>query len=182
MSKVYKLRNPLHGTSTEYADVERDTDCHKCVICQEQTDELLQSLSRSTDGPGCKTLAYNLLAFKKINCLPPSSLMFLCWQKVKIWKKPAKPIRQNGMTDVDNKTKLERAVKWQTHSAESIDAPIAKKYACRSSSTSSNEAEECFFCGEPARIAEVFHHASTFGLDAHVSHCALQIIKIYWVN
>ncbi len=40
---------------------------------------------------------------------------------------------------------------------------------------SSNEAEQCFFSGKPASGSETMRHAATFGLDAHVRKCALQL-------
>jgi len=36
-------------------------------------------------------------------------------------------------------------------------------------------AEQCFFCGKPAKASESLHHASTLDLDAHVRQCALQL-------
>ena len=35
--------------------------------------------------------------------------------------------------------------------------------------------EQCFFCGKPAKASESLHHALTFGLDARVRQCALQL-------
>ena len=59
--------------------------------------------------------------------------------------------------------------------AESSDSPIHKKYTRHSSVNSTDEKEQCFFCGEPAKDTQSFHHASTFGLDARVRECALQL-------
>ncbi|KAF3847137.1 hypothetical protein F7725_020165, partial [Dissostichus mawsoni] len=45
----------------------------KCVLCQEDTDEMLKCPSnsaRGTDGAGYRTLAEHLVAFDKIVCLP----------------------------------------------------------------------------------------------------------------
>ncbi len=55
------------------------------------------------------------------------------------------------------------------------NADVPQKYTRRSPGKSSNEAGQCFFCGKPASGSETLRHAATFGLDAHVRKCALQL-------
>ncbi len=72
-----------------------------------------------------------------------------------------------------NKTKLQRATKRKMPPEENADVP--QKYTRRSPGKRSNEAEQCFFCGKPTSGSETLCHAATFGLDAHVRKCALQL-------
>ncbi len=77
---MYRLANPQQLSSSTAA-IEKDTDWDKCVLCQEVTSESLKcpaDSKRSMDGTGYKTLVDNLLAFKKIDCLPYSR-MYLEW-------------------------------------------------------------------------------------------------------
>jgi len=70
---------------------EENTDWEKCVVCQQDTGKVLKcpaGSKHSIDGAGYKTLAENLLAFKKIDCLPSKML-------------PYNVTRPNGMTAVD---------------------------------------------------------------------------------
>ena len=77
MDKVYRIANPQQPNASA-AVAEKDTDWDKCVLCQEITGEVLKypaGSKCSMDGAGRKTLADNLLAFKKMDCLP-SSIFF----------------------------------------------------------------------------------------------------------
>jgi len=181
MSKVYKIVTPQRpSTSAADAYVEKETDWGKCVLCQELTGEVLISPAcskRSTDGAGYKSLADKLLAFKNLNCLPSSMVSRLIeGENLEETLKTNKAKWHESCRLQYNKTKLERAVKRrQAESAESTDAPIHKKYTCHSSVTKADETQRCFFCGERARDAESFRHASTFDLEARVRECALQL-------
>ena len=176
MDKVYRIANPQQP-NTPAAVAEKDTDWDKCVLCQEITGEVLKcpaDSKRSMDGAGYKSLADNLLAFKKIDCLPSSIL-----SRMKEGQDIEETLRSHKARWHDscrlqyNKTKLQRAVKRKAPSAESADAP--KKYTRQCSVQNSDETEQCFFCGKPAKASESLHHASTFGLDARVRECALQL-------
>ena len=74
----------------------------------------------------------------------------------------------------NNKTKLQRAAKRKASPADNDDAS-SNKYTRRSSAQTSVDTEQCFFCRKPAKASESLHHASTFGLDARVRQCALQL-------
>lgn len=97
MDKVYRIANPQSLTPAAVA--EKDTDWHKCVLCQEITGEVLKCPADSMDGAGYKALGDNLLAFKKTDCLPSSILSRI--KKAKILKKPSEAIRPGGKTAVD---------------------------------------------------------------------------------
>ncbi|KAG0727809.1 hypothetical protein GWK47_033858 [Chionoecetes opilio] len=72
MAKVYKVVDPLQpGTSTQGLE----TDWSKCVLCQEDTSEVLHcpaESTRATQGAGYKTIAELLVGFDRIGCLPTS--------------------------------------------------------------------------------------------------------------
>src|ERR1700733_15331636 len=185
MSKLYKIVHQAHqqqcSTFTEDTNVDKVTDWDKCVLCQEVTAEVLSpkspaSFTRSIDGAGYRTLADSLLAFEKINCLPPSIVS--CLMK---GQNLAETLKTNYARLHEscrlqyNRNKLERAKKRQAQSEESDDEPIHKKYTRHCSGIGDTETKQCFFCGKQATIAESLHCASTFGLDARVRDCALQL-------
>lgn len=170
---MYRLANPQQPSSS----TEKDTDWDQCVLCQQVTSEVLKcpaDSKRSMDGAGYKTLADNLLAFRKIDCLP--SRMF-SWleedENIDETLKIHKAKWHDSCRLQYNKTKLQRAVKRKVPPAENIDIP--KKYTRQSSVQSCNETEQCFFCGKPANASESLRHAATFGLDDHVRECAIQL-------
>ena len=170
MSKVFIIANPQQpSTLAAEVSVEENTDWDKCVLCQTVNSEVLQSPAssrRSTDGAGYKTLADKLLAFNEINCLPSSIVSRLMEsQDLEEFLKSHQAKWHESCRLQYNKTKLERAAKRQASAAESSDSLIHKKYTRHSSVNSTDEKEQCFFCGEPAKDTESFHHASTFGLD-----------------
>ncbi len=71
MAKQYKVFDPSEpGTSgSQYLT----TDWSQCVLCQEDTPEMLKCPVDSTchmEGEGYKTIAEYLEAFDKIGCLP----------------------------------------------------------------------------------------------------------------
>ena len=72
MAKVYKVADPLlPGTSTQGLE----TEWSKCILCQEDTSEVLHcpaESKRGTQGAGYKTIDVLLEGFDKIGCLPSS--------------------------------------------------------------------------------------------------------------
>lgn len=180
MSRVYKIANLQQpSTSIPTADtVEVDTDWDKCVLCQDVKGEALQcpaTSRRKNAGAGYKTLAENLAAFKNINCLPSSILFRLGWQNTEEILTSHKAKWHDSCRLQYNKTKLDRATKRHASSAESADDSTSKKFIRRNSGKSTDATELCFFCDKPAELNEPLHRASTFGLDAHVRECALQL-------
>lgn len=175
MDKVYRIANPQQPSTAIAA--EKGTDWNKCVICQQITGEVLKcpgDSKRSTDGVGYKNLTDNLLAFKKMDCLPTSMFSWLKeGQDIEETLRSHKAKWHDSCRLQYNKTKLERAAKRKASPAESTDVP--NKYIRRSSVQNSDETEQCFFCGKPAKASESLHRASTFDLDARVRQCALQI-------
>ena len=68
MDKLYKV-----VYSDELQPSGSTTNWNLCVLCQEETTEILKSpanSARDTEGAGYKTLAENLKAFNEIDCLP----------------------------------------------------------------------------------------------------------------
>ncbi len=177
MKKVCRIANPQQPSSSS-AVTEKDTDWDKCVVCQQITSEVLKcpaSSKRSLDGAGYKNLADNLLAFKKIDCLPSNMFSWLKDdQDIEEILRSHKGKWHDSCRLQYNKTKLQRAAKRKASPAEHEDAS-SNKYTRRSSAQSSADMEQCLFCGKPAKASESLHHASTFGLDARVRQCALQL-------
>ena len=67
MAKVYKIVDPDEPQTSGQCLTTN------CVLCQEETVELLKcpaNSARGTEGAGYKTLAENLEAFDRISCLP----------------------------------------------------------------------------------------------------------------
>ena len=176
MDKVYRIADPQQPT-TSTAVVEEYTDWDKCVVCQKITDEVLQcpaNSKRNTSGAGYKTLADNLLAFKEIDCLPSCIASRLReGQDIEETLKKNKAKWHDRCRLEYNKTKYLRAAKRKAPAAEITDAP--QKFTRSSSVKCADEREQCFFCGAPAKTAEPLHLASTFGLDARVRKCALEL-------
>ena len=176
MDKVYRIANSQQPSTSAAV---KDMDWDKCVVCQQITGEVLKCPAvskRSIDGSGAgyKTLADNLLAFKKIDCLPSSMFSLVKeGQDIEETLRSHKAKWHDSCRLQYNKTKLQRAAKRKASPAGNIDAPL--KYTRRSSVQISAETEQCFFCGKPAQASESLHHASTFGLDARVRQCALQL-------
>lgn len=179
MDKLYQVVNPQQP-GTLSTSSEKETDWGKCFLCQENTCEVLKcpaDSKRSRDGAGYKTLADNLLGFKEINCLTPTiSSRLKEGENIEETLRSHKAKWHDSCRLEFNKTKLQHAIQRKTTSRENSDAPKPKKYCTRLSSTPHPESsEQCFFCGIPANSCESLHSVSTFGLDARVRECALQL-------
>ena len=165
-------------SSQPYADTKTESiDWEKCVICQTPKGEVLKcpgSSIRSEDGAGYKTLAENLLGFKKIGCLPLSMVRWVNDENVEQNLRSHNAKWHDSCRLLYNKTKLKRAMKRvAVCMPEDSNAP-AKKYT-RRNSIKSSAIEQCFFCGVSANMSEPLHQVSTLGLDARVRQCALQL-------
>lgn len=153
------------------------TDWSKCIICQEDTDEVLKCPSyskRDTSGAGYKTLAENLTAFDKIDCLPKT----LNLSQLDEGEGIEETFRLHNAKFHDscrlhyNKTKLQRAQKRKIPQERD---PDAHKFTRQSSSCELNSKEVCFFCDKPAVGEKSLHNVSTFELDIRVRQCAHEL-------
>ena len=174
MDKVYRIISPQQSSGA--MDTEKNTDWNKCEICQQVTGEVLKcpaDSKRPTGGVGYKTLTDNLLAFKKIKCLPTGMFPWLNEsQDIEGTLRSHKAKWHDTCRLKYNKTELQRATKRKESPIENCDVPPNKYTRQRSIP---DVAEQCFFCGKPAKASESLHHASTLDLDAHVRQCALQL-------
>lgn len=173
MDRVYKIASQESSTSAA-----EETHWEKCIVCQQITGEVLKcpaDSKRSIDGAGYKTLTENLLAFKKIDCLPSNMFPWLKeGQDIEEILRSHKAKWHDSCRLLYNKTKLQRAAKRKAIPAESEDAPL-KKYTRRASVQALVETDHCFFCEKPGKLSESLHQASTLGLYARVRQCALQL-------
>lgn len=172
MAKQYKVFDPNEpGTSGSLC---LTTDWSKCVLCQEDTPEMLKCPADSTramEGGGYQTIAEHLKAFNKIGCLPRT----LNLSRLDEGEGIEAAFRLHSAKWHDscrlqyNKTKLQRAVKRK---ALPEDEPGARK-STRQSSEHAPSTEKCFFCDQSGGGA--LRHASTFQIDFHVRQCALKL-------
>jgi hypothetical protein len=174
MAKLFKLVNPNEPGAVGTQSQHMTTDWSKCVLCQEDTDQMLKDPSnstRDTGGAGYKTIAETLIAFNKISCLPKTLKLSQLDEGQGI--EAAFRLHKAKWHDVCrlqyNKTKLHRAEKRKMTQEDDSDA---HKFTRRSSIEHSTDV--CFFCGQSA-VVDVLHNASTFGLDTRVRQCALAL-------
>lgn len=150
------------------------TNWNRCVLCQEETPEVLQcpaNSKRHDVGAGYSTLSANIIRFSELNQLPiPIDLSHLdegngieatFMEQVAKWHK--------SCHTKFNITKLRRAEKKQVFPEESKPncSPPRKKIRL-SRSTESVTKESCYFC-EPLRAV------STYKVDNRVRKSALAL-------
>jgi hypothetical protein len=119
----------------------------------------LQQVRNAASMEWVTRLADHLLAFKEINCSPLSIVSRLTEGEDLQQTLSSHDAKWHDSCRLQyNKTKLERVAKRQAPSSESADAAIPKKYTRHSSVENAGDTERCFFCGEPAKDTESFHH------------------------
>lgn len=74
-----------------------------------------------------------------------------------------------------NKTKLQRAEKRKIEPADNANSSTKFTRQNVVGNSSVNSKAICFFCEQPSQAGSSLCTASTFGLDAHVRHCALKL-------
>ena len=173
MVKVYKVVDQP-GTSSVLC---LTTNWKKCVLCQEDTPEVLRcsaSSKRDAEGVGYKTIADNIKGFDKVGCLPMTINLSRSDDGVGI----EATFRQHQAKWHDscrlqfNKTKLERAEKRTFRIEDSTAA--SKKFTRQSMEEAPPSTETCFFCGMPP-VGEMLRNASTFQVDVRVRQCAVKL-------
>lgn len=174
MSKLFKVVDPNEPETSDTLCLA--TDWNKCVLCQEDTDEMLKCPSnsaRDTDGAGYKTMAEHLLAFDKIGCLPRKLKLSQLddGQGIEAAFQLHKAKWHDSCRLQYNKTKLQRAEK-KTKPQE--DDPETHKFTRHSSGHEHHSTEVCFFCDKPA-AGDDLCNAATFQLDICVRQCALKL-------
>lgn len=180
MAKVYKIVDPLQPETSRQG---LQTDWSKCILCQEDTSEVLRCPAESklpTKGAGYKTIAELLVGFDRIGCLPASI-------------NPSRLDEGNGIEEtlqrhkakwhdscrlLYNRTKLQRAEKRKKPPEDAADdsAHSSKKFTRKNAGEKIASAELCFFCDKPAADgASWTRKASTFGLDINVRKAAMKL-------
>ena len=158
MAKVYKVVDQP-GTSNVLC---LTTNWNKCVLCQEDTPEVLRcpaSSKRDAEGVGYKTIADNIKGFDKVGCLPKTINLSRLDDGVGI----ETTFRQHQAKCHDscrlqfNKTKLERAEKRNSRIEEKTAA--SKKITRQSIEEAPPSTKTCFFCGMPP-VRETLRNAS----------------------
>ena len=174
MAKLYKVVDPDEPSSSGKQCP--TTDWNKCVLCQEDTDEMLTCLynsARGTDRAGYRTIAEHLVAFDKISCLPRTLKLSQLdeGQGIEAAFRVHKAKWHDSCRLQYNKTKLQRAEKRKTHHD---DDPETHKFTRQSIERETHSTETCFFCGKSA-ARDALRNASTFELDIRVRQCALKL-------
>ena len=153
------------------------TDWNQCVLCQEDTVEMLKCPANSahgcTEGAGYKTMAENLLAFNKISYLPRTLNLSRLdeGQGIEAAFRLHKAKWHDSCRLKYNKTKLQRAEKRQMPHE---DDPETRKFTRLSREHEHHSTETCFFCGKSA-AGDALRNVSTFELDIRVRQCAQKL-------
>ena len=153
------------------------TNWDLCVLCQEETVELLKcpaNSARGTEGAGYKTLAENLEAFDRISCLPGTLKLSRLdeGQGIEATFRLHKAKWHDSCRLQFNKTKLQRAEKKKMPDKHDPEPP--RKFTCLSREHQHHLTETCFFCGKFA-AGDALRNASTIDIDIHVRQCALKL-------
>lgn len=174
MSKIYKFVDPLQAeTSTQSAA----TDWSRCILCQEESSEVLHCPADcKREAQGYKNMADLLLGFSMVGELPKR----IDLSRLDEGDGTEKTLLLHKASWHDscrlkyNKTKLLRAEKRKRCRDESADV-WNKKFTRQGTSKCTYREHACFFCGTPATPGESLREASTFGLDFRVRQCALKL-------
>ncbi len=175
MAKLYKVVDPDEPQTSGQC---LTTNWDHCVLCQEETVEILKCpaiSARGTEGAGYKTLAENLEAFDRISCLPGTLKLSRLDEGMGIeatFRLHKAKWHDSGRLQF-NKTKLQRAEKRKM-SDEPNPEPNPRKFTRLSREHEHHSTETCFFCGKSAD-GDTLRNASTFEVDIHVRQCALKL-------
>ena len=178
MAKVYKIMDG-RVTSSEKVKENIQTDWNKCILCQEDTTEILWCPAESTcdqKGAGYATMADLLQGFCDIGCLPKS----LDLSRLDDGKGIEATLKQHKGKWHDscrlqyNRAQLQRAAKRTRPSDDECTTSGSKKRFTRKiiEQPSCPLIETCFFCNKPSSCGETLRRASTFGIDLKVRQCA----------
>ena len=179
LSKLYKVVDPDEPRTSSAQCL--TTNWNYCVLCQEDTGEMLKCPAnsvRGTEGAGYKTLAENLAAFDAINCLPGTIKMSRLDEGEDIEEtfRLHKAKWHDSCRLQYNKTKLWRAEKRKRpHKDDPEHDRGTRKFTHLSREHGDQHSTEmCFFCDKPA-VGDGLCNASTFELDIRVRQCALKL-------
>lgn len=153
MAKIYKEVDPLQpGTSTQGLE----TDWNKCILCQEDTSEVLHCPAESTcvrQGEGYKTIG-KLVGFDRIDCLPTSMNLSRLddGNGIEETQQRHKAKWHDSCRLLYNRTKLQRAEKRKKPPEAAADASTdsSKKFTHKSAGDKSASAETCYSYDKPA--------------------------------
>ena len=159
----------MSGNNSEQT-VKTATDWSKCLICQKDTNAILQCPAKKNDGDGHKSLVEYLLKFSHIGCLPfdidrldegPGIEQTLISNNAQIHK----------MCRLEySKSRLLRATKRKMSTPLEPMPTESKKYTrsqCGSTASMGQvtfKQNVCFLCDEPDSIDNL-HVVATFGCD-----------------
>ena len=162
MAKVYKMMDPLEPSTSTHCE---QTDWNMCVLCQENTSEVLHcpaESKRNTQGAGYKTIANLPEGFSKAGCLPRTINLSRLddGESIEETFQKHKAKWHDSCRLQYNKTKLQRAEKRK----RSIDAEdcYSNKFTCQNLGEKCTSVETCFFSDKPEGS---LCKASTFGVD-----------------
>ena len=155
-------------------------DWNKCILCQTNTPERLScpvDSKRDTKVTGYKTTAENLLAFKKLRCLPRTINLSRLDEAegIEASFQHHKAKWHDTCRLEFNKTKLQRAEKRKASPEDSLSSDVHKKFTCRVREGVPPAVHRYFFCDSDADAGQSLHKASTLELDARVRKCALEL-------
>lgn len=179
MAKHYKILDPVQPETSRQG---LQTDWSKCILCQEDTSEVLRRPAESkhaTKGAGYKTIAELLVGFDRIGCLPtsinPSRLDDGNGIEETLQRHKAK--WHDSCRLLYNRTKLQRAEKRKKPPDVADDsAHTSKKLTRKNAGEQMATSQSCFFCDKPAADgASWTRKASTFGLDINVRKAAMKL-------
>ena len=173
MAKLFKLVDPNEpGTSGAKC---LTTDWNKCVLCQEDTDEMRKcpyNSARSTYRAGYKTIAEHLTAFNKLSC-PARTLKLLQrgdGQGIEASFRLHKAKWHDSYRLQYNKTKLQGAEQRRKYTRRwSSDPPVPPSEQCIRTPFNT---EICVFCSKSA-TGDSLRNVSTFELDIRERQWAL---------
>lgn len=175
MSKVHKVVDPRQSVAptTHHSS----TDWSRCVLCQENTTEMLHcpaDSKRGTAGAGYTTIADNISGFIHLGCLPKTvNVSYLCEDEtIELTFKRHEAKFHDSCRLRLNKTELRRAGKRK--STADYDTCLPSKYTRQTVDQAPVAPVTCFFCDLPA-CRESLRHASTKDITEHVKICATKL-------
>lgn len=172
-SRRFSLSNVQESTLSKQQE---STDWSKCIICQkDNADDSLICPNKKSDGAGYKPLVENLIKFKELDCLPFNLDRLDDGDGIENTLKQNNACVHKLCKLEYGKSRLQRAEKRKSvESGYSDGAQKSSKYTRQSRSSTAGSKTNCFFCDEDDS-SEPLHEACTFGMDAHVRKCAIEL-------
>ena len=144
------MMDPTQPSTSKHGE---QTDWSMCVLCQENTSEVLRcpaESKRNTQGAGYKTIADLLEGFNAAGCLPRTINLsrFNDGEGIEATLRKHKAKWHDSCRLQFNKTKLQRAEK-RSRSTEDTGYSHSCRFTRQSLKEVSSSVETCFFCDKP---------------------------------